>query len=157
MFKLIFGYKSDNFNLTNSFISNNINGLTGCLSFINLAVNSVSLEVKDSICEDGVNLINASGTFKNIDIKNSFSDAFDADFSKVIIYNFNIYSAKNDCADFSYGDYKLITSNFNNCGDKSLSVGEKSNLVVDTINIKNSNIGIASKDSSIVSFSNGIL
>tara|TARA_A100001011_G_C14296541_1_gene838709 strand:+ start:294 stop:2645 length:2352 start_codon:yes stop_codon:yes gene_type:complete len=150
-----FGYKNDNFNPKNNFISNNINGLTGCLSFINLAVKNISLKAKDSICEDGVNLINTSGTFENIDIINSFSDAFDADFSKVIIYNLNIYNAKNDCADFSYGEYRLIASNFYNCGDKSLSVGEKSNLTVDTINIKNSNIGIASKDSSIVSFSNG--
>ena len=38
-----------------------------------------------------------------------------------------------------------------NCGDKAISVGEKSNINLNTVTVKNSNIGIASKDSSISS------
>ena len=40
--------------------------------------------------------------------------------------------------------------NFSNCGDKALSVGEKSVLLVDKMFVENSNIGVASKDSSTV-------
>ena len=36
-----------------------------------------------------------------------------------------------------------------NCGDKALSVGEKSILQLDKIIVENSGIGIASKDSSV--------
>ena len=42
----------------------------------------------------------------------------------------------------------------NKCGDKALSIGEKSRFFSDQISIKNSNIGIASKDSSITKIKN---
>ena len=40
------------------------------------------------------------------------------------------------------------------CGDKALSIGENSKLTSNSINIQNSNIGIATKDSSVSNFSN---
>ena len=73
----------------------------------------------------------------------------------IIKDNININNAKNDCADFSFGQYKINKLNLSNCGDKSLSVGEKSQMKIDSINVNNSNFGIASKDSSIVSFFEG--
>ena len=47
---------------------------------------------------------------------------------------------------------KIILSNINikNVNDKSISAGENSDLNIKNINITNSNIGIASKDSSVV-------
>ena len=83
------------------------------------------------------------------------SDALDIDFSNLKIKNINIYKAENDCVDFSYGNYAIENLNLNNCGDKALSVGEKSKLILDEIIASNSIIGIASKDSSSVSFNNG--
>ena len=44
-----------------------------------------------------------------------------------------------------------------NCGDKGLSVGERSILEVNHIIVDNSNIGVASKDSSITSLINADL
>ena len=63
------------------------NGLTGCLSFINMDIKNISLNSKNSSCEDAVNFINVEGTIKSINIENSFSDAFDADFSNLKIEN----------------------------------------------------------------------
>ena len=40
--------------------------------------------------------------------------------------------------------------NLSNCGDKALSVGEKSKLFLNSINTNSALIGVASKDSSIV-------
>ena len=54
----------------------------------------------------------------------------------------------NDCLDFSNSKVqgeKLFT---NNIKDKSLSVGEKSNVKINKINLNNSEIAIAVKDSS---------
>ena len=55
---------------------------------------------------------------------------------------------RNDCVDVSYGQYNLNKLNLNNCEDKSLSVGENSTVYLDKLYSKDSNVGIASKDSS---------
>ena len=44
-----------------------------------------------------------------------------------------------------------------NCGDKALSVGEKSFLILNEIIAENSSIGIASKDSSITKINDAYL
>ncbi len=125
-------------------------GLTGCLSLVNLKVKNVSIKANGSSCEDSVNLINVNGSLNEIDIKNSFSDGLDVDFSDLEIDNIKVVSSGNDCVDFSAGTYKLKNLDLSKCGDKGLSVGEKSFLTLNKIIIKNADMGIASKDSSIV-------
>ncbi len=148
-------------NETNSFIPPNypINhrGLTGCLSFINVNFNNINLKANNSSCEDTINFVNASGYVNNISIQNSFSDAFDADFSNLKIKNLEISSAINDCTDFSAGNYELINLKLSKCGDKAVSIGEKSNVKIKDINITEADIGIATKDSSILSLKNAQL
>lgn len=134
----------------------NEKGLTGCLSFINLEVKDLKILASNSSCEDTVNFINTFGNLKNIEIKNSMSDAMDVDFSRLDIERINIKSAGNDCVDFSYGNYKIETLIALNCGDKALSVGEKSKLSLNKIIASDSVIGIASKDSSVVNFDKAI-
>ena len=124
--------------------------LTGCLSFIKLKFNKTSLTSNNSTCEDGINIINSSGKIKNILSNNSLYDAIDMDFSKIIIDNINIKNALNDCIDFSYGEYKILYSSLKFCGDKAVSVGEKSIANFNSINLQNAKIGVASKDSSNV-------
>ncbi len=131
-----------------------INGLTGCLSLINLEVKNVSIFAENSSCEDTVNLINVNGHLSNINIKNSFSDGLDVDFSNLEIDTVKVFLSNNDCVDFSAGKYKLSALNLENCGDKGLSVGEKSFLSSDSIVVKDVSIGVASKDSSIVNIKN---
>jgi DNA-binding protein len=97
-----------------------INGLTGCLSLINLKVKNVSIKANGSSCEDTVNFINVNGSFSEIDIKNSFSDGLDVDFSDLEIDSIKIDSSGNDCVDFSAGSYKLNILDLKNCGDKAL-------------------------------------
>jgi len=131
------------------------NGLTGCLSFIEVNFNNVEINSTNSSCEDSVNLIDVKGSINKIDISNSLSDGLDVDFSNIKIENINIFSSGNDCSDFSSGIYEINKFNLQNCGDKSLSVGEKSFLKLNRIISNNSNIGIASKDSSIVKLNEG--
>ena len=42
------------------------------------------------------------------------------------------------------------SANLKNCGDKAISVGEKSKATFNSIKVQNSNIGVAAKDSSKV-------
>ena len=132
-----------------------LNGLTGCLSFIKVNFNNVEINSTNSNCEDSVNLIDVKGSINKIDISNSLSDGLDVDFSNIKIKNINIFSSGNDCSDFSSGIYEINKFNLQNCGDKSLSVGEKSFLKLNKIISNNSSIGIASKDSSIVKLNEG--
>ena len=132
-------------------------GLTGCLTLVNLIVKNVTIKSSKSSCEDAVNLINVEGTLNEINITDSFADGLDIDSSKVEINTINVVSSKNDCVDLSAGTYKLNKLRLVNCGDKGLSVGEKSLLQLDGIFIENSNIGIASKDSSITKINNAYL
>ncbi|OUX44356.1 hypothetical protein CBE37_01245 [bacterium TMED277] len=127
-----------------------IKGLTGCLSFINLNVDKIDLNTKNSSCEDTVNFINVFGSINNIVVDESFSDGLDVDFSNLEINNIIISNAGNDCADFSLGEYRIKKISLKNCGDKALSIGEKSLVKLDKIKASKSNFGIASKDSSIV-------
>ena len=132
----------------------NETGLTGCLSFINIEMKNIDIQASNSTCEDTVNFINTTGNVNNITINNSLSDALDVDFSKLDIKNINVKSAKNDCVDFSYGNYTIDKLNLSDCGDKALSVGEKSKLYLNKINANSALIGVASKDSSMVELEN---
>lgn len=125
-------------------------GLTGCLTFLDIKVKNLSIYTKNTYCEDAVNLIRADGFISNLNIEDSNSDAFDADFSNLNIKNVNIKRAVNDCMDFSYGKYEIENVDLSNCGDKGLSVGEKSTINISNVNIDYSKIGVAAKDSSIV-------
>ena len=140
--------------INNFDISNN---LTGCLSFYEIEFKLINIESVNSSCEDSVNIIRSSGTINNIKIDNSASDGLDVDFSNLFIKDIKITSAINDCVDFSSGTYNLGFLDLKKCGDKALSVGEKSFVELDEINVNYSDIGLASKDSSIVNLKKGNL
>ena len=125
-------------------------GLTGCVSLINLKLTNLIIKANNSNCEDTINIINSSGNIESVNIENSFSDALDVDFSNVSFNKIKISNAINDCVDFSYGDYILKNLELNNCGDKGLSIGEKSKVDLENINIQIANIGVATKDSSVL-------
>ena len=127
---------------------------TGCITFVDLIVNNIEINSENSHCEDSVNFIRTKGSIRKIVIINSFSDAMDADFSNISFDEIRILNAKNDCLDFSLGNYSINTAEISYCGDKSISVGEKSYLKAKNIFSSNSNIAVASKDSSNVIINN---
>jgi len=112
---------------------------------------NTNLKVQNSNCEDSLNLVGSNGNIGKIEIINSFSDGLDIDFSNLVIQNTIIRNSKNDCVDVSGGTYTFKNIDANSCGDKGLSVGEKTILKLDNMNIVNSNIGVASKDGSVSS------
>lgn len=132
----------------------NSKSLTGCVTFLNSSFENVTLNAKNFMCEDSINIINSSGKIKNINISNSLFDALDIDFSNIEIEKVNIKHAENDCLDFSAGKYKIKNLIAEYCGDKGISVGEKSNVKFSNAKVKFSNIAVASKDSSKVEIDN---
>jgi len=124
-------------------------GLTGCLNIYKSYLNNIDINLVDSNCEDGVNIIHSIGNVKNVNISNAQSDALDIDFSELSVNRILIENAKNDCVDLSLGNYVFNDINISHCHDKGISIGEKSYFLGKKILINNSVIGISSKDSSI--------
>ena len=52
--------------------------------------------------------------------------------AKLEVNSIKVNNAKNDCVDFSFGNYDISKAVLTKCGDKGFSVGEKS-----TANLKN--------------------
>lgn len=135
----------------------NQDGLTGCLSFINTKLDNANFYASNSNCEDSINLINVSGNINEIKITNSFSDSLDIDFSNLSINKVEIENSGNDCTDFSSGIYNVNYMILKKCGDKGISVGEKSKFNAKTIYVDEAIIGVASKDSSITNIDESYL
>ena len=134
---------------------------TGMLSIHNtedVTIDKVNLN-KNYIYDDMFHVVYA----KNIKIYNSkfsntYADAIDIDSSsEVKILNIDVKNAKNDCIDFMQTDALITNSYFNNCNDKGVSVGERSNIVIKNTKIINNHIGIESKDDSLVNIQDSIL
>jgi len=126
------------------------NLITGCLTFRDVKFNNLKIYAKNSHCEDSVNFINSDGMIDNIIVQNASSDGVDADFSNIEFKNISIENTGNDCLDFSYGKYKITLAKLNSCGDKAISVGEKSIAQINNAQVINSNLAISAKDSSKV-------
>ena len=121
-------------------------GLTGCMNFYNTSFKNVIIESAEGICEDSINIVDSIGNLKNIVVKNAYGDAIDLDFSKLSIDNIEVDIAGNDCLDVSAGNYQLKKVKMAYCGDKGISVGEKSKMKVDETDISHSKVAISSKD-----------
>ena len=125
-------------------------GLTGCLNFYNSSFKNTHITANAiySSCEDVVNIIDSSGQIQNLEVYGASADGLDIDFSDLRIDSLLVSNALNDCVDVSQGNYQIKSGSLNSCGDKAISIGEKSLFVAKDIVIDQANIGIASKDSS---------
>lgn len=89
---------------------------------------------------------------------NSKADAIDIDSSKNInIQNIIIENSGNDCLDFMQTNARIKSVKLSLCKDKGISVGERSNIIIEDIIIDRSNIGIVSKDDSIVNLNKSFI
>lgn len=125
-------------------------GLTGCLTIYESKISSLNLEIENGKCEDSLNIISSTGSLNNVFVKNAYSDAVDVDFSNITILNSYIINSGNDCLDFSGGKYLLKKILVKKCGDKGISIGEKSKVIIKELNVDNSKIGVSTKDFSDV-------
>ena len=140
--------------LESEIIRNDENLLTGCLTFYNIEFTNVEIEATNQVCEDAVNVINAKGNIDSIEISDSVSDGLDIDFSNVYVGNITIKNSSNDCLDLSGGQYVIRNINLEGCNDKGVSIGETSQVQIQNINIEETYIGIAVKDSSLLDVGN---
>ena len=53
--------------------------------FYDVEITDITLDLKNSNCEDSVNFVRSTGTIKDVKIFNSRFDSIDADFSNLIL------------------------------------------------------------------------
>lgn len=120
--------------------------LTGGVTCYESPIDMSYCAIMHSQSEDALNLIRTNFTIKNLTINGAASDGFDADFCKGKILDSHFYNTVNDGMDFSGSQIEVKNCNVDKAGDKGLSVGENSRVVVGTLKVSNSKTGVAAKD-----------
>ena len=124
----------------------------------NISFNSFVIPLSpDETLEDTLNLVNSSGFIKKLLIKRGFSDALDVDFSNINMKEINVYKSKNDCIDLSSGNYNINNAYLEECGDKAISIGEKSNFKINNVEINKALIGLSVKDLTLAEVNNALI
>ena len=151
----VFSKEIKQFNNNESRIDTNL--LTSLITIKDSSMKNLKIHIEGGQHEDSLNIINSKGTISIIDIKNSFQDAIDFDFSNLKVDDIYVKSAGNDCVDISSGEYFINKLKLEGCKDKGVSAGEKSNLKIVNAEIKNTNIALVSKDQSNLSVKSGFM
>ena len=125
--------------------------LTGAVTFYESDVDISNTTFVSNQAEDSLNIFRAKFSITNSDFINSTSDAFDGDFVTGVVSNSTFTNITNDAIDVSGSNLELKEIYISQAGDKGISSGESSQVFGSDITIKNSNIGVASKDISFVS------
>lgn len=122
--------------------------LSGGVVGYHTAANITDTVFLGSDAEDALNFIHSELNLERSVISNTYSDALDLDFSLAEITNTTIRNIGGDALDFS-GTRAVITGvDISSVVDKALSVGEKSDVTADGLQVRNAGIGVAVKDSS---------
>jgi len=130
----------------------NYNGwiLTGAVTFYESDVTITNTSFYRNQSEDALNIVRSEFTLKNSTFDYIYGDAFDGDFCTGLVLNTKFTNIGNDALDFSGSDITIENTTVDGAEDKGISGGENSRVSVINTTITRSNIGIASKDMSIV-------
>ena len=124
--------------------------LTGAVTFYESDVDIKNTAVLNNNCEDALNIVRSDFYVTNCRFDNIYSDAFDSDFCTGKAVGITFTHILNDAIDFSGSEILIDSLVISGASDKGISGGENSHLTVKNTDISNCNIGIASKDMSIV-------
>lgn len=128
--------------------------LTGAVTFYESEVTFKAVTVSHNLCEDALNLVRSNFEITELNINHTFADGFDGDFCKGTISNSYFFKTGNDGLDFSGSQINVENVTLNEIGDKGISAGEEATLTISDVKISNAQIGIASKDLSMVTVKN---
>ena len=130
---------------------------TGAVTFYESDVDITNTRFYRNQCEDALNIIRSDFSLAYAAFDYTFGDAFDSDFSTGEVFRTEFTNIGNDAIDFSGSIITINEVHISETGDKGISGGEDSKLVVMNTNISRANIGIASKDLSVVKVHNSAL
>tara|TARA_Y100001970_G_C14241217_1_gene865018 strand:+ start:2425 stop:4026 length:1602 start_codon:yes stop_codon:yes gene_type:complete len=123
--------------------------LPSAITFYNSKANIKNSEMKSNLTgDDYINFYNSEFSVENLLIKDVYADAIDSDFSTGIIENLILENIGNDGLDFSGSQVSVHNSSFNKVQDKAVSVGESSEVLLESSTIFNSELAVVVKDGS---------
>jgi len=122
--------------------------LTGALTIYEADVNISHLTIKNNFCEDALNIIRGNFEIDSLTISDTHGDGFDADFCTGFLTKSFFRNTGNDCIDFSGSVVEISHLTIRNSGDKGVSSGESSELILSDIDIDGALTALASKDGS---------
>jgi len=128
--------------------------LTGAVTFYESNVNIEHCHFLASRSEDSLNIIRSNFSIESTFFKDSASDAIDFDFARGKVTNSSFYNSGNDAIDFSGSHIELSKIFINKAGDKGISIGEASDIILNDIEIHETKIALAHKDSSSATVNN---
>ena len=132
--------------------------LTGGVNFYESDVEITGCRFENSMGEDALNIIHSRFTINDVLIKGTASDAFDADFSEGAVVNSRFVdigkAGGGDAIDVSGSIISVTDSQFSEVSDKALSVGERSEMSADNVDLSNVGTGAAAKDGSVLVLNN---
>ncbi|KMP11635.1 hypothetical protein UR09_02925, partial [Candidatus Nitromaritima sp. SCGC AAA799-A02] len=126
--------------------------LTGAVTFYESPVEMRNVKFLDNQAEDGLNIINGNFLLEQCVFQNSRSDALDVDFGNGKLLHTRFLEAGNDAVDISGSRVEIQDLFVKRAGDKGISAGERSRASGGNIVIRETAIGIASKDLSRLDF-----
>ncbi|MCB0669179.1 MAG: CotH kinase family protein [Saprospiraceae bacterium] len=124
--------------------------LTGGVTIFESPITLDQCVFRDNTAEDALNIVRSRFEMTECVFENTAFDAFDSDFSEGTLRHCNFVNAGNDAIDFSGSECSVSDCTLKMIGDKGISVGENSKVKVHSLMINDANIGLASKDLSIL-------
>ena len=112
----------------------------------------INIKMKNNFFyDDALHLVYCNNVIiDNLSIENANSDALDIDISEnILIQNSKFNNSKNDSIDIMESTVLIDSTKLLKSGDKGVSIGENSNVLIINSNIIGNKIGIATKDKSI--------
>jgi hypothetical protein len=125
--------------------------LSGQLCFYKSDVDVINSVITNAKADDSLNIKHARFSIRGSRIEKNLSDGFDGDWVTGVINHSSITSNGGDGIDFSGSHVLVQNSLLRDMGDKGVSAGENSRVVIFNSLIRSSKVGIASKDLSDVS------
>lgn len=128
--------------------------ISGSLNFYKSDVDINNINISSNFSEDALNIVNSKFNIVDTNFFDIKSDALDIDFGEGNLVNSSFSNVGNDAIDSSGTTLYLNAIKILDVGDKGISAGEISFINGQKIDIKNSEIGVTSKDGSSVVLSN---
>jgi hypothetical protein len=120
--------------------------LTGGITFYQSDIRLENVFLGNNQTEDAINVIHGNFNFSDSEFANTFADAFDSDFSKGEVSGSYFHDIAGDAVDVSGTTATIKDSKMERITDKGVSVGEKSTVIIQNVQMDNVGIGAASKD-----------
>ncbi|WP_211212232.1 hypothetical protein [Kiloniella laminariae] len=127
--------------------------LTGGVTFYKSALKITNSDFKNSVAEDGLNIINSEFSLAHTRFENMRSDALDSDFSQGSINNGVFHTIGGDAIDLSGTRSWIQSPQITSVHDKAISAGENSTVDVIGGSVRSVGVAAASKDGSLVKIS----